>query len=278
MKIGQISFFEMTTPADRPYGSRGSARSTAVSAVRPRAVTRKTSTSNVTYPNRKWRDGASSDHHWPRRRHPASPLPVDVSTGCRASSARGQPAPRRWQGFRKVSEAEVVEVAGQRKLLKWTVPGLAHFFTMWGFTVLMTTIIEAYGSLFRSQLSHSLDRSRQLARLHRGLLRHGRVGVARASSPSSASRTRRRARTAPAASTAVTLGAAWLVLFMIALVIVTLLIYRGAQINTGHFPFTHIKPGYYAFSGSRRSSRATPRRGPSPQDRGELAGTRSATA
>ena len=61
----------------------------------------------------------------------------------------GQPAPRRWQGFRKVSEAEVVEVAGQRKLLRWTVPGLAHFFTMWGFTVLMTTIIEAYGSLFQ---------------------------------------------------------------------------------------------------------------------------------
>jgi hypothetical protein len=60
----------------------------------------------------------------------------------------GQSAPRRWNGLRKVSDAEVVEVAGQRKLLKWTVPGLAHFFTMWGFTVLLTTIIEAYGSLF----------------------------------------------------------------------------------------------------------------------------------
>ncbi|HTB09013.1 MAG TPA: Fe-S oxidoreductase, partial [Acidimicrobiales bacterium] len=60
----------------------------------------------------------------------------------------GAPAPRRWQGLRKVTDAEVTEVAGQRKLLKWTVPGLAHFFTMWGFTVLLTTIIEAYGSLF----------------------------------------------------------------------------------------------------------------------------------
>ena len=45
-------------------------------------------------------------------------------------------------------EAETVEVAGQRKLLQWTVPGLAHFFTMWGFTVLLLTIIEAYGALF----------------------------------------------------------------------------------------------------------------------------------
>ena len=60
----------------------------------------------------------------------------------------GQPAPRRWRGFRKVADAEITEVAGQRKLLRWTVPGLAHFFTMWGFTVLLTTILEAYGALF----------------------------------------------------------------------------------------------------------------------------------
>ena len=46
------------------------------------------------------------------------------------------------------AEAEATEVAGQRKLLQWTVPGLAHFFTMWGFTILLLTIIEAYGDLF----------------------------------------------------------------------------------------------------------------------------------
>jgi Fe-S oxidoreductase len=34
-------------------------------------------------------------------------------------------------------------------------------------------------------------------------------------------------------------GAAWLVLLMISLVIVTLLLYRGAQINTGDFPYRH---------------------------------------
>src|SRR5208282_6595072 len=60
----------------------------------------------------------------------------------------GQSAPRRLQGFRKPAEAELIEVAGQRKLLRWTVPGIAHFFTMWGFTVLLLTIIEAYGDLF----------------------------------------------------------------------------------------------------------------------------------
>ena len=37
---------------------------------------------------------------------------------------------------------------GQRKLLKWTVPGVAHAATFWGFIVLMLTIIESYGDLF----------------------------------------------------------------------------------------------------------------------------------
>ena len=61
----------------------------------------------------------------------------------------GQPAPERLRGLRMRAEAEVVEVGGQKKLLRWTVPGLAHAFTFWGFTVLFFTIIEAYGDLFK---------------------------------------------------------------------------------------------------------------------------------
>ena len=61
----------------------------------------------------------------------------------------GKPDPSRTRGsIVPKAEAEVTEVAGQRKLLQWTVPGLAHFFTMWGFTILLLTIIEAYGDLF----------------------------------------------------------------------------------------------------------------------------------
>ncbi len=37
---------------------------------------------------------------------------------------------------------------GQRKLLQWTVPGIAHALTFWGFIVLLLTILEAYGDLF----------------------------------------------------------------------------------------------------------------------------------
>ena len=49
-------------------------------------------------------------------------------------------------------KAELVEVGGQKKLLQWTVPGLAHAFTFWGFTILLLTIIEAYGDLFEQDL------------------------------------------------------------------------------------------------------------------------------
>ncbi len=149
----------------------------------------------------------------------------------------GQPAPRRWQGFRKVSETEVVEVAGQKKLLKWTVPGLAHFFTMWGFTILMTTILEAYGSLFSRNFHIPL------------IGRDNWLGFtedffATAVLVSLVVFTIIRVKNAPSRKDRASrfygshLGAAWAVLFMISMVIITLLMYRAAQIDTGHFPFT----------------------------------------
>ena len=151
----------------------------------------------------------------------------------------GQPAPRRWQGFRKVADAEVTEVAGQRKLLRWTVPGLAHFFTMWGFTVLLTTILEAYGALFDrnfhipwigqdSWLAFTEDFFATAVLVSLVVFAIIRLKNAPA-------KKQRESRFFGSHTTA-----AWLVLAMIAAVIVTLLLYRGAQINTGHFPFTHL--------------------------------------
>ena len=43
---------------------------------------------------------------------------------------------------------QIKEVFGQTKLLKWSIPGIAHLFTMWGFFVLATVYLEAYGVLF----------------------------------------------------------------------------------------------------------------------------------
>src|SRR5258705_4300156 len=40
------------------------------------------------------------------------------------------------------------EVFGQTRLLKWSIPGLAHFFTMWGFFILASVYLEAFGLLF----------------------------------------------------------------------------------------------------------------------------------
>src|ERR671916_64476 len=40
------------------------------------------------------------------------------------------------------------EVFGQTRLLKWSIPGIAHFFTMWGFFILASVYLEAYGLLF----------------------------------------------------------------------------------------------------------------------------------
>ncbi len=65
----------------------------------------------------------------------------------------GQPAPDRVEGVTgRVAAAvktQLVEVFGQRKLLKWTVPGIAHFFVFWAFPILATVYLEAYGSLFQ---------------------------------------------------------------------------------------------------------------------------------
>ncbi len=40
------------------------------------------------------------------------------------------------------------EVFGQTRLLRWSIPGIAHFFTMWGFFILASVYLEAYGVLF----------------------------------------------------------------------------------------------------------------------------------
>ena len=56
----------------------------------------------------------------------------------------GQPAPERVGTVREHPgrdiESQATEVIGQRKLLKWTVPGAAHAATFWGFIVLIPSV------------------------------------------------------------------------------------------------------------------------------------------
>ena len=39
------------------------------------------------------------------------------------------------------------EVFGQTRLLQFTVPGVAHFLTFWGFVLLLPTGIEGFGAI-----------------------------------------------------------------------------------------------------------------------------------
>ena len=91
----------------------------------------------------------------------------------------GQPAPGRLDGIGQRAKDQLREVFGQRKLLKWSVPGVAHFFMFWGFVVLAATILEAYGALFDRDFAIPLDRALAAAGLPRGLLRGRGAGVAR---------------------------------------------------------------------------------------------------
>src|SRR3954452_11158792 len=65
--------------------------------------------------------------------------------------SHGQPAPDRTRGaFGRMGNTlkrQAVEVLGQKKLLKWSLPGAAHFFVFWAFVILATVYLEAYGSL-----------------------------------------------------------------------------------------------------------------------------------
>ena len=149
----------------------------------------------------------------------------------------GQPAPERLRGLRVRAEAEVVEVGGQKKLLRWTVPGLAHAFTFWGFTVLLFTIIEAYGDLFKRTFAiWGFGHNPVLGFIEDFFI----VAVLAALSVFAVIRIRqapaRRERDSRFYGSHT--GAAWLVLGLIALVMITLLLYRGAETNTGDFPYT----------------------------------------
>jgi Fe-S oxidoreductase len=154
----------------------------------------------------------------------------------------GQPAPERIQYVRqhpgRDAETQVTEVFGQRKLLKWSVPGVAHFLTFWGFIILFLTIIEAYGDLFSRTFAIPGIGHWDWVGLVEDLFAVGvLVGIGTFSIIRLRAEPKREGRRSRFAGSHT--GAAWLVLGMIFLVIATLLIYRGAQINTGVFPYRH---------------------------------------
>ncbi|MEU9885919.1 (Fe-S)-binding protein, partial [Sphaerisporangium sp. NPDC051011] len=158
----------------------------------------------------------------------------------------GQPAPERveYAGANVGEEikAQLVEVFGQRKLLKWTPSGTAHFFVMWAFFILATVYLEAYGALIQGAITGRPDFRIPLigtwpvlgflqdfiavAALI-GLIAFAAIRLR--NSPKKLGRTSRFSGSH--------LSGAWLILFMIFNVIWTMFLFRGAAVNTGNFPY-----------------------------------------
>jgi Fe-S oxidoreductase len=153
----------------------------------------------------------------------------------------GQPAPQRVKGVTKrpmrAARTQLVEVFGQRKLLKWSVPGAAHFFVFWAFLILLTVYTEAYGALFSEHFAiPGFGHSAVLGFLQDliAILAAAAIGCfAIIRILRSPRRLGRRSRFSGSH-----LSGAWITLIMIGNVISTLFLFRGAESALGHLPYT----------------------------------------
>ncbi len=148
----------------------------------------------------------------------------------------GQPATGRTDDVGGRIWAELSEVFGQRRLLKWSIPGLAHFFTMWGFFILLTVYIEAYGFLFQANFHIPIiGRWDALGFLQDFFATAVFLGI----TTFAIIRLLRNPREIGRASRFYGShnGGAWLVLFMIFNVIWTYFLVRGSAVNNGTLPY-----------------------------------------
>ena len=151
--------------------------------------------------------------------------------------AAGQPAVGRTDEKGVRVQAEVVEVLGQRKLLKWGPSGAAHFFTFWGFLILGLTIVEAFGALFDPNFHVPIIGTWAIVGFLEDFFG---LAVLVALVVFSVIRIRKNPHKVGRESRfyGSHTGGAWLILASIATIVITMFIYRGAQINNGTFPFT----------------------------------------
>jgi Fe-S oxidoreductase len=149
-------------------------------------------------------------------------------------------------GPRAINEGE--EVLGQKKLLDRTGPGLAHLFTFWGFNILGITIVEAFGALVISEdfAFPFFGHARWLGFLEDFFavaVLFAIIWFAINRLRNGPERKQRSSRFYGSHN-----GPAWAILAMIGLVVVTLLLYRGAQYNTGHFPWGRSKAPFASYA------------------------------
>ncbi|MCW2524731.1 MAG: hypothetical protein JWO63_3066, partial [Frankiales bacterium] len=156
-----------------------------------------------------------------------------IRSGAAAPGRGKEPKPR------AINDAE--EVLGQKKLLKWSVPGVAHFFTFWGFLVLNLTILEAYGALLITRDFHIpwVGKWQVLGFFEDFFSVAVLLGLSTFALLRFRNQPERKKRDSRFYGSHT--GPAWVILGMISLVIITLLLLRGAQMNADQFPFGHSK-------------------------------------
>jgi Fe-S oxidoreductase/TM2 domain-containing membrane protein YozV len=154
----------------------------------------------------------------------------------------GKPATGRLAHRARRAKLELEEVVGQRRLLRWALPGAARAFTFWGFGVLILTIIEAYGGLFRHNFAvPGIGHAAFIGFIEDFFACAVLVALCVFSIIRLRSSPKRKGRASRFYGSRT--ATAWITLGMIALVVVTLLVYRAAQTDTGDFAY-----GWWAFA------------------------------
>lgn len=151
----------------------------------------------------------------------------------------GQPlseSNNRKDNLKKRITTQFEEVFGQTRLLRWSIPGIAHFFTMWGFFILGSVYVEAFGQLvdhdFHIPIVGRWDALGFLQDFFAvavllGIITFAIIRIVR--EPKKHGRDSRFYGSHT--------GGAWLILFMIFNVIWTYALVRGAGANTGALPY-----------------------------------------
>src|SRR4051812_34894330 len=131
---------------------------------------------------------------------------------------------------------QIKEVFGQTRLLKWSIPGLAHFFTMWGFFILASVYLEAYGLLFVHDFHIPLvGRWDALGFLQDFIALSVLAGITTFAIIRLRTEPKEHGRDSRFYGSHT--GGAWLILFMIFNVVWTYALVRGSAVNTGNLPY-----------------------------------------
>ncbi|MCZ8380101.1 heterodisulfide reductase-related iron-sulfur binding cluster [Mycobacterium sp. CPCC 205372] len=151
----------------------------------------------------------------------------------------GQPtseANNRKDNLKKRITTQFEEVFGQTRLLKWSIPGIAHFFTMWGFFILGSVYVEAFGLLVDHDFHIPfVGRWDALGFLQDFFAVMVLVGIATFAVIRIVREPKKHGRDSRFYGSHT--GGAWLILFMIFNVIWTYALVRGAAAVVGNLPY-----------------------------------------